>query len=170
MDTWQVDSFELTPKDTLDKLMSLKPYKQAQDKKGHGVFFGAWFPKDAGRRVEKIREEGPYVTTSDVIRDAIYLGLQILSLRYEKDDAWQADMLLTKMANDAEWEARVYDEEESFASSLDKLCRNGDKDYAAQLLRERISLMRRSANSSRRLNILTEKVRRARLDDLLGES
>jgi Arc/MetJ-type ribon-helix-helix transcriptional regulator len=166
-DTWQTDSFSLEPGDPISKLMSLKPYKRSEDKKGHGVFLGGWFPKEISRDIEEIKEFGPYKTNSDVVRDAVYRGLQVLKLAYEEDESWQAEMLLSKMANDAEWESRIYEQEDDFVSSLDRLCRNGDRDYASQLLQERIQLMRRSADSARRLNVLTEKLRRNRLDDLL---
>ena len=166
--TWQTDSFGLSLDDPLSKLTGLKPYQQSEDKKGHDAQLGARFPKEIARRVSKIKEQGPYVTNSDVVRDAVYIGIQILSLRYEKDDEWQAEMMSRKMMTDVEWDTGVYEAEERYINNLDRLCKNNDSDHAAQRLQERVTHLKKT-NSTRVLAILSEKLKRSHLESLLGE-
>ena len=166
-DTWGTEALGLDPSDPISKLMCLRPFKRTEDKKGHGFFLGAWFPKETSRIVEKVKEAGPYETNSDVVRDAVYRGLQVLLLAYEHDEGWQAEMLLAKMVNDTDWESRIYKQEEDFVAALDRLVKNDDNDYATQLVQERMALMSRSPDSERRLNVLMEHLKRARLEDLL---
>ena len=166
-DTWRTDSFELEPEDPITRLTELRPFRRSEDRRGHGVFLGAWFCKDIGRDIARVKELGPYETNADVVRDAVYRGLQVLRLAYEKDAGWQADMLLTKMVNDADWESKICKQEENFVSALDRLVKNGDEEYAGQLVQERVALMKRSPDSERRLNVLNEHLKRARLESLL---
>ena len=166
-DTWRTDSFSLEPEDPIQKLIALKPFRRSEDKRGHAVFLGAWFSKEIGRDIGKVKELGPYETNSDVIRDAVYRGIQVLRLAYEKDEGWKSEMLLTRMVNEAAYESKIYKQEEDFVSALDRLVKNGDKEYASQLVQERVALMTRSPDSERRLNVLSEQLRRARLEELL---
>ena len=166
-DTWRTDSFELEPEDPITRLTELRPFRRSEDRRGHGVFLGAWFSKEIGRDIARVKELGPYETNADVVRDAVYRGLQVLRLAYEKDKAWQAELLLVRMVNDTEWECKTYKQEEDFVAAIDRLVKNGDDDYATQLVQERMALMSRSPDSERRLNVLMEHLKRARLEDLL---
>ena len=165
-DSWATDSPGLSLTDTLDKLTSMTPFKRSEDRKGHSVPLGSRFPKEIARWVTKVKEQGQYQTTSDVIRDAVWLGLQILSLRYEKDPLWQTLLQLIEMGNDTAWEAKAYDDEEVFVSSLEKLCANGDEQHAIELVDERLRLLR---GFDKRKRVLLERLKNHRLQSLLKE-
>lgn len=168
-DTWETEATGLSLTDPLEKLTESAPFKRSEDRKGHDGFLGARFPKDMTRWVTKIKEKGQYQMNSDVVRDAIWLGLQILSLRYQADPQWQVNLQLMTMANETAWEARMYDEEEEFAHSLDKFCTNGDEGRAIEALRERLTLLS-SAKQEKRQKVLLDRLEKYRLKNLVKKA
>ncbi|MHA1813645.1 MAG: hypothetical protein ACTSYX_09475 [Candidatus Thorarchaeota archaeon] len=169
MNNWQTDNYGLEIDDPISKLTGLPPYKRSEDKRGHDTFLGGRFPKEMARRISKLKEQGPYQTTSDVVRDAIWLGTHILELRYDQDPEWRVSMQLMNMANESAWEANIYEEEDQFARSIDKLCANGDEQRAIELVEERISLISSLPNPVRRRDMLIKSLRGYRLGSLLDK-
>ena len=165
--TWDTDTPGLSLTDTLQKLTSKPLYKRSEDKRGHGTFLGGRFPKDMARWVTRVKEAGPYETNSDVVRDAVWLGLQVLELRYKADPGWQARIQLMDMANRAAWDAKLYDEEDGFVKTLDKLCSNGDEVQALKDLEERLALLSSDEDSAKRRRVLYKKLDEHRLGNLV---
>lgn len=168
-DSWVTDGPGLSLSDTLDKLTAQPPFKRSEDKKGHDVPMGTRFPKDIARWVTRVKEAGQYQTTSDTIRDAVWQGLQILSLRYEEDPEWQVYLQAMRLDNDTAWEARTYEEEEAFANNLETFCKNGNEKRALELLEDKLALIQNLKEERRkeRRRVLLERLRSHRLGDLL---
>jgi len=168
-DSWVTDGQGLSLSDTLDKLTSQSPFKRSEDKRGHDVPMGSRFPKDVARWITRIKETGQYQTSSDAIRDAVWLGLQILSLRYEEDPEWQVYLQAMKMDNDTAWEARTYEQEESFANNLETFVKNGNEKRAIELLEEKLGLIQNLKEERRkeRKRVLLERLNSHRLGELL---
>ncbi len=168
-DSWITDGPGLSLSDTLDKLTAQPPFKRSEDKKGHDVPMGTRFPKDIARWVTRVKEAGQYQTTSDTIRDAVWQGLQILSLRYEEDPEWQVYLQAMRLDNDTAWEARTYEEEEAFANNLETFCKNGNEKRALELLEDKLALIQNLKEERRkeRRRVLLERLRSHRLGDLL---
>lgn len=169
MDSWETEDAGLNLNDRLDKLTGQSPYQRSEDKKGHEAFLGARLPKEVTRWVTKLKELGPYQTNSDVVRDALWLGCQILSLRYKLDPQWQANLQLMSMASEVTWEARMYEEEEEFCRSLDKFCANGDEARAIEVLGERLRLLE-AAKQEKRRKVLLERLDKYRLKNLVKKA
>lgn len=168
--SWETDSPAFTLDDPISKLANLPPYHSSEDKKGHGVNLQAWFPKSYSRRVEVIRSfgKGIYDTQSDVIRDAISLGMHVLELRYGCDPEWELDAQLDHVASVAAHDAYIHDRESDFVDTLDKLCANKEEDRAVELLQLRFSLMnRRGGGVAKCKEALVESLRKRRLTSLL---
>lgn len=170
--SWITDGPGLSLDDTLDKLTSQPPFKRSEDRKGHDVPMGSRFPKDVARWITRIKETGQYQTSSDAIRDAVWLGLQILSLRYEEDPEWQIYLQAMKLDNDTAWEARTYEEEEGFANNLETFVKNGNEKRAIELLEEKLALIQNLKEERRkeRRRVLLERLNSHRLQDLLKKA
>lgn len=170
-DSWITDGPGLSLSDALDKLTSQPPFKRSEDKRGHDAPMGTRFPKDVARWLTRVKEAGQYQTTSDAIRDAVWLGLQILSLRYEEDPEWQVYLQLMRMSNEAAWAARIYEEEEGFANTLETFCKNDNEKHAIALLEEKLGLIQNLKEEKReeRKRVLLERLKSHRLSNLLGK-
>lgn len=154
----------LSVDDPIQVLTAEEPYHYTQDKRGHSTFLGGRFPKDFPRGIEKIREKaaGVYETNSDVVRDAIYLGMKILSLRYEVDPQWQVQHQIIKLNNEIAWQATVYRQEEDFVNNLVIFINQGDDEIAQTRLQERYELLQ-NTGQTKRILILDEIVKRLKL-------
>jgi len=168
-DSWVTDGPGLSLSDTFDKLTAQPPFKRSEDKKGHDVPMGVRVPKDVGRWITRVKEAGPYQTTSDAMRDAVWLGLQILSLRYEKDPEWQVYLQAMRMDNDTAWEAATYEEEEKFVNNLETFVKNGNEKRAIELLQEKLALIQdlKEERRKERKRVLLERLNNHRLGGLL---
>lgn len=144
-DEWELDAAPLDANTPLSVLINKPVYKLGEDKKGHDMFLGARFPKEVGRWVQRILEKkgSPYVVRSDVTRDAIMLGLQILSLRYDLSPEWKALEQLAEISSILEDETSVYKIEGEFASNLRKLVDNGRVTLAKELLARKVDTLNR---------------------------
>jgi len=167
--SWETDSPVFSINDPISKLTSLPPYHASEDKKGHGVNLQAWFPKSYSRRVEVIRtaSRGIYSTTSDVIRDAIHLGMHVLELRFSCDPEWQLDAQLDIISSIAAHDAYIHDRESNFVDSLERLVTNKEEDRAIELLQARFSIINRQSGTAKCRESLIESLRKRRLTHLL---
>lgn len=164
--SWQTDSPLFTIDDPISNLTKLAPYKKSEDKKGHSSPLQAWFPKDMMRRVSKIKESGPYTTNGDVARDAMWIGMMVLELRYNSDPEWILFQQLTRLNNDALWMAAMFEEEDEFVDQLDSFCANKEEDTAVEMLVGRFNLLVGSGNQKRK-DALVDSLRKHRLSHLL---
>lgn len=167
--SWDLEGVGIESDDPITRLTGMKPYKRSQDSKGHGTPLAAWFPKDVDRTVSRILEKGPYQTKADVTRDAIWIGLIVLHLRFEADPEWTAYMQLCNIENEAKWEGQIYDEEDSFASHMDKLCNSNQDGVAADMVEERFKIIKKQQNSIKRIEALKTCLHKYRLGNLLKD-
>jgi hypothetical protein len=135
-DSWELDDSGLTPETPLSVLMDYLPYTTSEDKKGHDVFLGAKFPKNIGHWLSEIKEDSAnvYKVNSDVVRDAVHLGLLIISLRTKKLDRWKTLSALMQARAALFEEARIYRECEEVAEDAATLVDHDDLDAAIQHL------------------------------------
>ncbi|GAI15056.1 unnamed protein product, partial [marine sediment metagenome] len=127
---------------TLEQLVDRTPFKESKDQYGHSVTAGTRIPDWLARKVERIIEHqgSPYDLKSDVYRDALFLGFQIIGLRLRIAADWEAEAKLSEIA-DATYEgARVRDRTNTLARGLEYLVDEGDMDKAAELLGDYIRL------------------------------
>lgn len=163
-DSWTLDGPFLTENDPISRLTELSPFKLSEDKKGHDASVHFRVPKNMTRMATKIKEKGPYETNSDVARDAYYLGLRLLYIRYNCDEVWKLYCQAVEVANDAAWEAALHEQEASFVSSLASLCRSGKDNKALQYLSSRLVSL---SDDSKR--VLIEEAKSHGLSHLLDE-
>jgi len=137
-DTWSLDSEigNLDADTPLSVLIGYKAYTSSQDKKGHEAFLGAKFPKEFARWRTRLRERSEiYQTNADVVRDAIYLGLIIISLRNNSLAQWRTLVAVTQAHAAIFEDARIFKECEELADDLVILVSNNDLETAAEHLR-----------------------------------
>lgn len=139
--SWNMEEPFVTLDDAIRRLADMKPYKSTEDKKGHDAAIHFRVPKHVTRSVTKIREAGPYETNSDVSRDAFWIGLQVLQLRYRDDPEWQSYSQVVNISNDAAWEANLHQEEKKFVESLSSFCGNGKEARAIEYLEQRLPVI-----------------------------
>lgn len=136
-DSWSLEGPFLTLDDPVSELTKLKPYKLTEDKKGHDTAVHFRVPKNLTREAAKVKEQGPYETNSDVFRDAYWLGLKILKLRYTEDPRWISYSQIVEIVNDAKWDAEIHEQEKEFADTLTIFCQDRKKDKALSYLSKR---------------------------------
>lgn len=163
-DSWTTEEPFVTVDDSISRLTNMKPYKATEDKKGHDAFVHFRVPKNLMRAITKIKEHGPYETNSDVWRDAAWLGLQVLQLRYKEDPTWTAYAQTVAIGNEAEWEARLHEEEKRFVDSVARLCNNNKRDKAIEYLSARLTII-----DADRKDILSAELKSHGLAALLDE-
>ena len=117
----------------VSELVDLKPFRASEDKKGHSVTMGAKVPSWFDRGITKLVEDKatPYEVKSDVIRDATWLGLQVLKLRYNQPE-WDAKAELVKLEAALQDEDDDKEQDRSFLDNLDRLWRK-DKAKTAEM-------------------------------------
>jgi len=174
MDSWELDDGTLSLTSPLSVLVDRKPYTTSEDKKGHDAFLGAKFPKTFYRWVTELKETpgSPYRTNADVVRDSIYLGLQILSLRSKQSSSWKVQAAITQQEARIFQHTRIYRDVEAVVEQLEILSRNGDdKQTLVHLFAAHpegskyASVLKEKLLASRRLKGLLEQ-----LEEELGEN
>lgn len=121
---------------SLEELISASPFKEASDEHGESVTSGTRIPMWLHRRVVKLREMpgSPYEVNSDVLRDAVYVGLQILHMRYATSPDWNVERKMAAVADATGAGKRVRAQVEELISGLEDLHAEGDEEQAAQRL------------------------------------
>lgn len=136
---WELESaFDLAA--GLQDLIDTPPFKEASDEKGESVTSGTRLPLWLHRRVVKLREmEGsPYEVNSDVLRDAVYVGLQILHMRYKISPDWGVETKMAAVVDASGALRRLKDQFDMLVGGLEQLCEGGDEDQAAHRLSDYI--------------------------------
>lgn len=134
---WELEApFEMAA--TLEDLIIAPPFKEASDEHGESVTAGTRIPTWLYRRVVKLREaEGsPYDLNSDVLRDAVYRGLQILYMKYKVSPDWEVEKKLAAIVDATGASRRIRDQHEELTSRLEDMYRDGDEKKAADMLGE----------------------------------
>jgi len=123
---------------TLEDLISAPAFRDASDEHGHSVTAGTRIPQWLHRRVVKLREMGgsPYELNSDVLRDALYLGLQILHMRYKVGEDWDVEKKMAAILDATGASRRIKEHVDEMVTGLEELTRGGDEEQAARRLTE----------------------------------
>lgn len=132
---WELEkSLELPA--SLEELVNAPPFKESSDEHGHSVTAGTRIPQWLHRRVVKLIETPgtPYELTSDVLRDAVYLGLRVLHLRHKLSSDWEVDSKLAAITDDAGAAKRIRIRFEELEEGLEDLCAGKDEEQAAERL------------------------------------
>lgn len=132
---WELEA-PLDAAATLEELINSPPFKEASDERGESVTSGTRIPTWLHRRVVKLREMpgSPYEVNSDVLRDAVYVGLQILHMRYGTSPDWAAERKMAAVADATGAGKRIRSQVEELISGLEELHAEGDEEQAAQRL------------------------------------
>jgi len=140
---WETEEERLSPSSPIQRLIDLPVYRSSEDKKGHEVFLGAKFPKGVGRWVEELRENPntPYKINADVVRDALYIGLQVLNLRYKLDPSWIIEEALARIRYGLAREDYFADKDTEVLNSALKYYREGKAEKAKELIGEYLRIM-----------------------------
>lgn len=156
---WELEStFDLAS--TLEDLINAPPFREASDEKGESVTCGTRLPLWLHRRITKLREmtESPYEVTSDVLRDSVHIGLQILQMRYKMSQDWEVEKKMAATIDATGALRRIKTQVDMVISGLEELREGGDIDQAAHMLSEYVIAA----------NELVNKWHRERLFKLLG--
>lgn len=136
---WELES-SLEVSVTLEDLIGAPPFHEASDEHGHSVTAGTRIPLWLHRRVMKLKElpGSPYELNSDVLRDAVYLGLQILHARFKVSPDWAVERRMAAVADATGASRRVKEQFDELAAGLDEMCKDGDEYQAADKLSDYI--------------------------------
>lgn len=132
IDTWQLEdeqAFEL------EDLINAPPFKQTSDDSGESSTVSTRVPSWLMRRVTKMREipGSPYEINSDVLRDAIWLGMQILQLRYKLHD-WEIEKKLASVIDATGMSHRISVQVNELCKNLEKMKTDDDDERAVMQL------------------------------------
>ncbi len=123
---------------TLQELIDEPPFKEVSDEGGSSATVGTRIPNWLLRRVVRLKElkHSPYDINSDVLRDAIYVGLRVLHLRYGLTPDWEVETKLAQTVDAVSATRRVRNQIEELVAGLDEMFRDGDIDKAVRNLTE----------------------------------
>lgn len=124
---------------SLDELLECPPFTEAGG--SDSTTAGTRIPKWLFRRVMKLTElrGTPYELASDVYRDAIYLGLRIIHMRYKTAHDWSIETKMAAIVSETDVMKRVRSQVDSLSSGLDNLMKEGEPEKAAEKLEEYVS-------------------------------
>ncbi len=122
---------------TLEDLIKSPPFKDAGDPSGThptSVRLPTWLV----RRIAFLTENSatPYQLHSDVVRDAVYIGLRVLSVRYKSNPQWEAEARMAKAVDKVGTIERLRTQIKNLRTGLEALVDNGDTEQAVQGLEE----------------------------------
>ena len=136
---WQVEE-PLDLEASLEELIGSAPFKEASDEHGHSATAATRIPFWLNRRVTALREMSgsPYDLNSDVLRDAIYLGMRVLHMRYKMSPDWDVETKLAAVVEATGAARRIRLQIEELVTGLEEMYRDGDTDKAAESLADYI--------------------------------
>lgn len=132
-DAWEPEQqFDVTA--SLEELIHEPPFKEASDDSGDSHTCGARIPMWLYRRVIKLREQSgsPYELDSDVVRDAVFVGLRVLNMRYRVNPDWDVESKMASIIDAASAARRLKQQVRDLADGLDDLMQDGDAERASQ--------------------------------------
>lgn len=121
---------------TLEELIDEPPFKEVSGEGGESVTTAARIPLWLLRRITKLKElsGSPYDINSDVLRDAIYVGLRVLHLRYKLTTDWEVETKLAATIDAVSAGRRVRSQVDELAFGLDEMVKDGDMEKATRNL------------------------------------
>lgn len=83
-------------------LLEKAPFIDPSDKQGHQLPISCRAPRWMGNMVSRVMDirGSPYKSKSDLFRDAFYLGLHILAMRYDFSAEWQLESSASKIVSE----------------------------------------------------------------------
>ena len=140
IDDWDLES----PFDTivsLEELINMPPFKAASDSTGGTATAGARIPIWLERKVIHLTEirGSPYHLKSDVFRDAIYIGLRVLNMRYKSDPDWATEAKMARVIDKANLITRIRSQINQIAAPIEQLWSGGDEEQAISTFEEFIA-------------------------------
>lgn len=151
---------KLKVSDRIEILAKLEPYLLSDDKKGHSWLMAARCPTWFGRIVDVIKEKkgSPYKTQSDVVRDALYLGLAILSVRHNAIPRWYIEATLELLVGETRNTSRIGEKVSELAKNLDDIMKM-NKHKAVRLLKEYVATISQFDDKSYRQIFWSEMIK-----------
>lgn len=130
---WNLESPYDAPA-TIEDLVNLAPFKDASDSKGGSFTAASRVPTWLERKIIWFTEmKGtPYQLKSDVVRDAIYLGIRVLHARYKGNPDWATEAKMTEAVGQVGVLARVKEQVTSLSKGLEELWTEGDEKQAIE--------------------------------------
>lgn len=118
---------------TLEELLKEPPFKEVSGDTGESTTAGTRIPMWLDRRVTRLKEMtgSPYDLKSDVLRDALYIGLRVLNMRYKMSQDWDVEAKMASIVDAASTSRRLKRQVKELADGLDDLWREGDTEHAA---------------------------------------
>jgi len=123
---------------TLEDLIDEPPFKEVSGEGGESVTAATRIPLWLYRRIIKLKEHSgsPYDINSDVLRDAIYVGMRILHLRYGLTPDWEVETKLAQAVDAVSAGRRVRGQVGELIAGLDEMVKDGDMEKATRNLTE----------------------------------
>lgn len=165
IDTWELEAdYSITLEDLVDS----PPFNETNDESGDSITMGTRVPQWLARRITKIRETPgvPYEINSDILRDAIYLGLQILQLRYKLHD-WEIEKKLASVVDATGMSTRIAVQVTELCKYLEKMHADDDNDHAVRRLDEFVCAIDTLTDDWHRRTIIKLLKRRGIVTELL---
>jgi len=132
---WELEK-ELDLGATFEDLLASSPFTKSSDEQGRSETVGTRVPTWLLRRIIKLKElkGSPYELNSDVLRDAIFLGMRILHIRYRIGQEWSVETKLASIADATGAARRIREQIDELISGLDDLVKDDDETQAAEKL------------------------------------
>lgn len=117
---------------SLEELINRSPFKESSGKDGGSYTAAARVPFWLERKITHLIEMrgSPYQLKSDVVRDAIYLGLRILNTRYKQNPDWAVEERMARTIDQVNTLNRIREQVRSFSRPVIDLWNNGDEEQA----------------------------------------
>ncbi len=134
-DDWEVEA-PLDLAATLEELIGSPPFKEVSDEHGHSATAGTRIPFWLDRRVKLLKEMhgSPYELVSDVLRDAIFLGMRVLAMRHRMSPDWEVETKLAQVIDATGASRRIRNQVEELVQGIDEMFRDNDVQRAAENL------------------------------------
>jgi len=119
---------------SLEELIASPPFKEASDSSGVSVIAGVRIPGWLQRLIAYFTEiKGtPYQIGSDVTRDAIFLGLRVLAMRYKGSPEWTVEARIAKAIDKVGMIRRIRNQIKDLSAGLDEMVSNRDIKQAVE--------------------------------------
>jgi len=113
---------------TLEELVNAPAFKDASDSSGQSHSVSTRVPTWLHRHIAHLCEMkgGPYYVHSDVMRDALYIGLRVLSMRYRLNPRFDAEVRMAKAVDKVGVAKRVRAQIAELANGLEEMTSNKD--------------------------------------------
>jgi hypothetical protein len=124
---------------SLEELLDATPFTDAGG--SDSTTAGTRIPKWLFRRVMKLAEASgtPYELASDVYRDAIFIGLRVIYMRYKTTHDWSVETKMAAVVSETDVMRRIRSQVDGLASGLDNLMKEGEPEKAAEKLNDYVS-------------------------------